>query len=392
MRILSITLCAAAIACVAAQVAPGQQQQQDQGNLVLLPFFCCQPPFNKLPLKCRDRFCINSFSRVTSLHPHLPASLSTATFDVVGIQDNYAWAATATPEELALKADELAELVTEISFRAELLDSLNREFEATGLECTAIKIAIDTVLNGIIEAVKSVTDIPFLKTLFQLFTGALEKLKGLVGNVTTDSTGYINGLDFAFSALETILEAIKPVPLPFDISAVLKVIESTKPIIRTGVQCVLGGSKLLITQGHCIPTADMYRLFVDDATSNAPVVPDTANEEWNRIAAGTSSALQLSKNAIAQSNEALLSTHPIFAADLLSQYRNEYLRVAENDEAKIYAQTYLGAIVGASNALEACLRVAADPAVAAEELQQELDAQARFEDENDEDEDEDEQD
>ncbi|KAG0287101.1 hypothetical protein BGZ96_008914 [Linnemannia gamsii] len=343
MRILSITLCAAAIACVAAQVAPEQQQQQDQ-----------------------------------------------ATFGVVGIQDNYAWAATATPEELALKADELAELVTEISFRAELLDSLNREFGATGLECIAIKLAIDTVLNGIIEAVKSATDNSFLKTVSQLLIDGLEKLKGLVGNVTTDSTGFVNGLDFAFSALEAILNAIRTVPLPFDISPLLKAIESTKPIIRTAVQCVLGGSKLFITQGHCIPTADMYRHFVDDATSNAPVVPDTATEEWKRIAAGTSSALQLSKNAIAQSNEALLSTHPIFAADLLNQYRDEYLRVAENDEAKIYAQTYLGAIVGASNALEACLRVAADPAVAAQELQQELNAQARFEDENDEDEDEDE--
>lgn len=284
-----------------------------------------------------------------------------------------------------MKADELTELATEISFRAELLDSLNREFEATGLECTAINFALDSVLNGIIQAAKSATIIPFVGTAFQFLVTTLEKLRSLVGHVTTDTTGLVAGLDFAFSSLKTILSAIKLVPLPFDISPLVKAIEATKPIIRTAVQCVLGDSKLFITQGHCIPTADMYRLFVNDATSNAPVIPDTATEEWKRIAAGTSSVLQLSKNAIAQSNEALLSTHPIFAADLLNQYRDEYLRVAENDEAKIYAQTYLGAIVGASNALEACLRVAADPAVAAQELQQELNAQARFEDENDED-------
>ena len=91
---------------------------------------------------------------------------------------------------------------------------------------------------------------------------------------------------------------------------------------------------------------------------------------------------QLSKNVIAQSNEAWLNTRPIVAADLLNQYRDEYLPVAETDDAKIYAQTYLGAIVGASNAFEACLHVAADHAVAAEGLRQELNAQARFEDEN----------
>ncbi|KAF9138360.1 hypothetical protein BGX30_009255 [Mortierella sp. GBA39] len=338
MRILSLALCAAAIACVAAQVAPEQQQQQQQQQ---------------------------------------------AEFDVVGIQDSYAWAVTATPEELALKADELAELAAEISFRAELLDSLNRDFQAEGLDCNAYKLAIDAVLTGITQAAKSITNTPFVGTAFQFLVQQLERLKDLVGNVTTDSSGIVAGPDFAFSSLKTILATIKYIPLPFDISPIVKVIESAKPIIRTAVQCALGGSKLAITQGHCAPTADMYRLFVADAT-NAPTVPDTASDEWKRIAAGVSSVLQLSKNAIAQSNEALLNTRPIFAADLLSQYRDEYLRVAETDDAKIYAQTYLGAIVGASNALEACLRVAADPAVAAEELQQELNAQARFEDDNDE--------
>ncbi|KAF9548412.1 hypothetical protein EC957_006628 [Mortierella hygrophila] len=337
MRILSLALCAAAIACVAAQVAPEQQQQQQQ-----------------------------------------------AEFDVAGVQDNYAWAAAATPEELALKADELAELAAEISFRAELLDSLNRDFQAEGLDCIAYKPAIDAVLTGIIQPAKSVTNSPFVGTAFQFLVQQLEGLKGLVDKVTTDSSGIVAGLDFAFSTLKTILATIKHIPLPSDISPIVKVIESAKPIICTAVQCVLGGSKLAITQDHCAPIADMYRLFVADATTNAPTVPDTASDEWKRIAAGVSSVLQLSKNAIAQSNEALLNTRPIFAADLLNQYRDEYLRVAETDDAKIYAQTYLGAIVGASNALEACLRVAADPAVAAEELLQELNAQARFEDDNDE--------
>lgn len=310
--------------------------------------------------------------------------VSTAEFDVVDIQDNYAWAATATPQELALKADELAELAAEISFRAELLDSLNREFQAEGLECASYKFALEDVLNGIIQAAKSVTTIPFVGTVFQFLVQQLGRLEGLVGHVTTDSSGIVAGLDFALSSLKTILATIKYIPLPFYISPIVKATATTKPIIRTAVWCVLGGSKLAITQGHCAPTADMYRLFIADATTNAPPVPDTASEEWKRIAAGVSSVLQLSKNAIAQSNEALLNTRPIFAADLLNQYRDEYLRVAETDDAKIYAQTYLGAIVGASNALEACLRVAADPAVAAEELQQELNAQARFEDENDE--------
>ncbi|KAG0273605.1 hypothetical protein BGZ95_010598 [Linnemannia exigua] len=346
MRFLSLTLCAATLACVAAQAAPEQQQQQ-------------------------------------------------AAFDVVGNQENYAWAASSSPEELALKADQLAAYVSEISFRAELLDSLSRDYEATataaaGIDCSEIKDTLSGLLEGILTSTKSLTSVPFVGSVFAFVISQLESLRDAVANLSATTATLAAGIDTAFSSLRAVLAVIQFTQSPSEVTNVIKSIVDAESVIYKAVSCVVGGSKMAITQAHCAPTADLYRLLVEDASSKSPVLLDTASEEWKRIAAGASSVLELSKNAIAKSNEGLLSTRPIFVADLLNQYRDEYIRVAETDDAKIYAQSYLAAIVGISNALEACLRVAADPAVAAQELQEDLSAQARFEDENDEDEDEDE--
>ncbi|KAF9910203.1 hypothetical protein EC991_007130 [Linnemannia zychae] len=335
MRILSLSLCAAAIACVAAQAAPEQQQQQQ------------------------------------------------AAFDVVGNQDNYAWATSDSLEELSLKADQLAAYSSEITFRAELLESLNPGFEATALiDCSAIKSTVDVLLDGIIASLKTIAPIPLIGSAFQFISTQLEKLKDFITNPSSSTEGFAAGLGFAFSSLKTVLSTLQFLPLPLDISLIVKTILGAESVVHDAVHCVLGGSKLAITQDHCVPTADLYRLLVNDASTLAPILPEDASDEWKRIAAGASSVLELSKNAIAKSNEELLSTRPIFAADLLNQYRDEYLRVADTDDAKIYAQSYLGAIVGVSNALEACLRVAADPAEAYQELQQDLNAQSRFEEED----------
>ncbi|KAK3843956.1 MAG: hypothetical protein J3R72DRAFT_439470, partial [Linnemannia gamsii] len=346
MKLLSLALCAAAITCVAAQAAPEQQQQQ-------------------------------------------------AAFDVVGNQDNYAWAASSSPEELALKTDQLAASTSEIIFRAELIDSLNRDYEAAaaaaGIDCSDIRNTISKLLDGIIASSTLVlTNLPLIGTVFASIIAQLVHLREEVTEITTDTAKLAAGIDTAFSALKAVLVIIPLTPTPTEVSTAIKAILDAESAIYTVVKCAVGGSKIAITQAYCAPTADLYRLLVEDASSKAPSLPDTASEEWKRIAAGTSSVLELSKNAIAKSNEGLLSTRPIFVADLMNQYRDEYLRVAETDDAKIYAQSYLVAIVGISNALEACLRVAADPAVAAQELEQDFNSQARFEDENDEDEDEDE--
>ncbi|KAF9926324.1 hypothetical protein FBU30_004091 [Linnemannia zychae] len=335
MRILSFTFCAVVITCITVQATPVKQQDQQQQ----------------------------------------------AAFDVPGIQNNYAWTEAPTPEELALKADQSAELISELSFRAAILDSLNREFQATGMDCESVKASVSTLIDGIIASTKSI-DLPIVKTTSQFCITQLGLLKEMLLD-PTDSTGLVTGLDATFSQLNTIFTVLQFVPLPLSVAPIINIIKEVMPVIRSAVQCSLDKSKLVITQGHCAPIADYYRLLVNDA-SNQPITPENASKEWKRTAAGTSLVLELSKNAIAKSNDELLSVRPIFPNDLISQYRDEYLRVADAEEARIYAQTYLGTIFGISNALEACLRVAADPAIAAQELQQDLDAQARFEDEYDE--------
>jgi hypothetical protein len=83
----------------------------------------------------------------------------------------------------------------------------------------------------------------------------------------------------------------------------------------------------------------------------------------------------MSKTSIAKTNEALLATRPIFAGDLIQEYRAELMRLAPTDDIRNYAEISLGLIVGYSNSLEACLRVAADPVGAFDEVDEELEAE-----------------
>lgn len=61
-------------------------------------------------------------------------------------------------------------------------------------------------------------------------------------------------------------------------------------------------------------------------------------------------------------------------ADVLDQYREEVNRLGTTDDVKNYAQLRLSSVVASSNALEACLRIAANTDVAVDELDEDLDA------------------
>ncbi|GJJ68596.1 hypothetical protein EMPS_00942 [Entomortierella parvispora] len=121
-------------------------------------------------------------------------------------------------------------------------------------------------------------------------------------------------------------------------------------------------------------------------------LPVDASEEVRRLMTFPLALLDLmAKASIAETNDALLSIRSIFAGNLLAEYRTELLSLKPSEDIRIYADITLDSITGSSNSLEACLRVAVDPAVALEELNGELDAEAEVDEYEDGDEEDDEE-
>lgn len=196
-----------------------------------------------------------------------------------------------------------------------------------------------------------------------------------------------SGIEYAFSAIRTVLSSIQLLPTPLDFSSIFKSIMDTKSMIRTIIRCLIAGQSkvVIITEGHCNPVVNFYRSLVDNAIQNSPKT--AASENTKRLVAGTMALLELSKTAVAEANEDLLRVLSIFTADVLAQYREELLRM-DSAEISLFGQANVGMVVSISNSLEACLRVAVSPAAAVGELNRQVEAQARLEGDEDGDEDE----
>ncbi|KAK3843014.1 MAG: hypothetical protein J3R72DRAFT_420569 [Linnemannia gamsii] len=201
-------------------------------------------------------------------------------------------------------------------------------------------------------------------------------------------------ITLAFGALINILQgAVSTLPTEFLSRPLIGALVTLQGSIDILTQCSTEGSKLAIEPSSCYALADIYRGVTEDAAGSSPALnlPIDAPENLRRLAGGSLTILDmLSKNSIAATNEDLLSSRPIFAADILDQYRIELIRVTMDEEIKGYAVAALGTVVGVSNSLEACLRVAADPIAAIDELNDELEAQAFYDDEEEDEDEEDE--
>ncbi|KAF9977786.1 hypothetical protein BGZ73_004853 [Actinomortierella ambigua] len=127
-------------------------------------------------------------------------------------------------------------------------------------------------------------------------------------------------------------------------------------------------------QDQCYHIADLYRDMVNTVTLEAASVPEGSSEEMKRSIAGIREILGImGKSSISPRNADLLKARPIFAADVLDQFREKYIRAADNDDQKLFGGASLPLVIGVSNALEACLRIAEDPFVATKDLDEELD-------------------
>ncbi|KAF9122280.1 hypothetical protein BGW39_009864 [Mortierella sp. 14UC] len=256
-----------------------------------------------------------------------------------GAQNNYEWASVSN-QDLAAQVEDLSAQVSEIDFRSHILSRFQQE------------ISVDFKAEGTCDGALSViqTALP---------------LNMVADSSSTEITGHaIVSITLAYESIINILQgAISVIPLEHIAKPVLEALRTLQGSVAIFGQCLVGSSKLSIEPSSCYALADIYRAVIQDAAGSNPVLnlPADAREDLRRLASGS---------------------RPIFAADILDQYRTELIRVTTDEEIKVYAVAALGTVLGGFKSLEACLRVAADPVAAIDELNEELEAQAIYQEED----------
>ncbi|KAF9959098.1 hypothetical protein BGZ72_010338 [Mortierella alpina] len=295
----------------------------------------------------------------------------------------------------AIERGESQDIVSELEFRSTLFEQKDHaDFQAEGwfdpprppipatlpnLNCTAAPGTVSTLLSelsGILDPLETGT---FMDLLGEFIEGSLSSLlkavaKGANIVAVTTIKAVISALTMALtmiSEVDGLKYIVKPVlDLLSHLALALNTLSGclSPPLTKTGnakneVLQQKQQQSGTVAQDQCGAIADLYRILLKGAIKQCPVVPESASQELKRVLAGSSLVLDLMEStSIAKNNEALLDARPIFSAGLLDQYRREVMHLAENEseEIKAFAQTDLAMTVSISNALEACLHVAAE--------------------------------
>ncbi|KAF9090113.1 hypothetical protein BGX23_006208 [Mortierella sp. AD031] len=224
-----------------------------------------------------------------------------------------------------------------------------------------------------------------LLTVIQTIIGVIKAALSTIGlGAVTDTV--LHTINTVLTTIITPLKLLQFLQIPgidFVVSQVLNILDFVSKAI--GVSGCGTPSKIEIEPTTCSVLADVYRASVKTAAEKFTGANDVNNEELKKLIEGSLAVLSLmDKSSIASSNDALLSTHPIFSGSLLDQYRRELIQKADSETLKNFAQIDLAMMVSVSNGLEACLRVAANLEAAAEELVEEYEGMADDEEYDDE--------
>ncbi|KAF9144483.1 hypothetical protein BGX30_012556 [Mortierella sp. GBA39] len=317
-----------------------------------------------------------------------------------GAQTTYEWASSGDQNELVAQLEELSYQVSEQALRIQFLSGpdvaapksvVGDQFSAQGPVCDNAASIASTAID---KATKLISDSLGLGSGLGTPIGGilniiLKPIKGLLGGITGGGplAAVATTVSAAINTAISFLKALSLGPLSAILAPVIDILKTIKKAIRTLIICQAGfgnqSEAQMFEQQSCYLLADIYRETIADVTKAFAALPTDMSEDLNRYLQGALAILEnASKTSVAATNEALMATRPIFSADVLDQYRMEILRNSgDSDDVKMYAVADLGAVVAFSNGLEACLRIAADPATAAEE--------ANEKDDMDEDEDED---
>ncbi|KAF9926325.1 hypothetical protein FBU30_004092 [Linnemannia zychae] len=283
---------------------------------------------------------------------------------------------------LALQRDVADDTVTEFEYRGDILAHFNRGGFAAqappiiGDICNILPQYAISLIPTLDQANNLLTSIDIPAPLKTIITIAIDKIKQTLNAIGSEVVG-----STAFGAVATtltvIISALKPLgKIPVIGTAVKQAVTILKPL-RDSVLGVLActTTKLQIEASSCGILADTYRQAVQTITQAFPGANDANNEELKNLISASVAVLGImDQYSIANSNDQLLSTRPIFSSSLLDQYRQEIIQKADSEDLKQFAQVELAFLVSISNALEACLQVAADPDTAAEEFAEEYDS------------------
>ncbi|KAF9932705.1 hypothetical protein FBU30_007548 [Linnemannia zychae] len=292
-----------------------------------------------------------------------------------GAQTTYEWAQGMEHEDSIAQLERSFSQISELEFRAQFLARPDTSIQAEGGE-TNTESACDTTINEIkttlVDIAGKLQDVQLsgFNAPNKILASAAEKLDNLKSDSANSQAAIL-----AIDTVITMLRSIAPFTDGIIPSSVTEALANIKSPLAAYTTCNSSNAASSPEHSVCYDVADLYRAVIADVVANPPSMPSDASEDLQRYAAGAQAILQIiSKSSIASSNEALLASRPIFAADLLDDYRTEIIRAGAQKEVQTYAAASLGFVVGSSNALEACLRIAANPVAAVDELNEELDA------------------
>ncbi|KAF9288594.1 hypothetical protein BGZ74_000898 [Mortierella antarctica] len=109
---------------------------------------------------------------------------------------------------------------------------------------------------------------------------------------------------------------------------------------------------------QCSVSAELYCDSIAHALKNAPVLAKRVSPEIKQLCDSSAAILSALDKSDAASIDGRMAIRPVFAATELAMYCDDLLRVAQTEDVKKYAAAALGAVIGFSNSLEACLRKA----------------------------------
>ncbi|KAG0015151.1 hypothetical protein BGZ81_011826 [Podila clonocystis] len=303
MRILAIAICLVAVVCVAAESTPGQEEQAYFALAEHVGVICEAEFYGRL---------LSDFDPITPYNSIIPVVPTDLTSPIERCKDAGESEAMLLGFVSALDkiqgvlpiGDYIRTFINKTAHDiAHMLHEGWHSFNLVG-----VRTVLDTLqflLNGIAAMATPLLD-STVKTLANAVESILERLSG--------------ELDCSFLRNVAIAEAAAP--------------------------------------AQCFELADFYRGAVANTLEHPPAL-DEMSAEIKRLVEGSAAILDvMSKSSIAPMNDDILTIRLIFGTNELLQYRDELLHLSQSEEIQKYAGA-LSVIISSSNALKACISIAA---------------------------------
>ncbi|KAF9332548.1 hypothetical protein BG006_004592 [Podila minutissima] len=176
------------------------------------------------------------------------------------------------------------------------------------------------------------------------------------------------GVRTALGTLHFLLNGIAAMPIPLlaDIFKIMSdAVKAVLELLSGELGCSFDRKEVIeeaMAPAQCFELADFYRGAVANTLENPPALTEVSAEIKRLVEESATILDVMSKSSIAATNEDILTIRPIFGTAELLQYRDELLQLSESEEIQKYAAGALSVIISSSNALKACISIAANVA------------------------------